>query len=124
MLNTMVFVALAGPPFVMTSAWPNTCNELMMPITSTKQVDDDSSGSVMNRQRANGPAPSIVAASYSVFGMPCRPARNRTIEKPICCQTLIMIIAGSAQVVLDSQEGGSVTPMAYRKLLSSPKSAW
>src|SRR5690625_6430146 len=123
MLNTMVSVALAGPPLVMTSAWANTSDELMMTITSTKKVVDESSGSVMNRKPANGPAPSIVAASYSVFGMPCRPARNRTIEKPICCQMLMMIIAGSAQVVLDNQEGGSVTPMAYRKLLSSPKSA-
>ncbi len=50
-----------------------------MLVTSTKKVVGLSSGRVMRKKRRTGPAPSIMAASYRFWGMPCRPARKMTI---------------------------------------------
>jgi hypothetical protein len=44
-------------------------------MTSRKNVDGPRSGTVMCLNVVQPPAPSMLAASYTSGGMPCRPAR-------------------------------------------------
>ena len=54
----------------------------MSEITTTKNVEGDSNGSVTLSRRRHGPAPSTLAASYISVGMAWRPASRMIITKP------------------------------------------
>ena len=57
----------------------------------------DSRGAVIRRKLAQRPAPSMVAASYSSPGMPCKPASSNSMLKPTPFQTVMMITLFLAQ---------------------------
>src|SRR5437660_1475934 len=54
----------------------------MIPSTRLKKIVGVSIGSVMWRKRAQLPAPSTLAASYSSSETPCSPARKMTMRVP------------------------------------------
>ena len=79
-------------------------------------------GTVTCRKRAQAPAPSIAAASYSVSEMFWSPARNTTmllpmLHSPMTTNTSFVTSGSKSQFRVGS-------PMAVSRLLISPKSDW
>ena len=87
--------ALPGPPFVMTNGSINSWKVPAKVITIWNSITGLSMGSVMRQNRRQGPAPSMVAASYRSAGMVCRPAVNSTMVKPVRFQMFMMTNACS-----------------------------
>ena len=79
------------------------------------------SGSVIFRNRRKVDAPSTADASSSSSGMPSRPARYMTIERPTNCQTRTTKIVQSAQVGSPVHARWSdSSPMLPSNVLSGP----
>ena len=80
----MTRVELIGPPaspctVVMMTAGVKTCSEPITAVTVMKTMVGLSSGKVMCQKLCHRFAPSILAASCSSRGMPCKPARKITM---------------------------------------------
>jgi len=91
-----------------------------MPMTRLKKITGEIIGRVTNQSLGNGPAPSIMAASYSSVGTPCSAARYRTMPPPTP-HILMTMKAGSAQVRSKSQAGPGI-PTSARMRLMTPAS--
>ena len=71
----MVSVAKPGPPSVITAIWSKTFRPLISDSVKQMVKEPEISGSVMKRNRCKADAPSMVAASCTSCGTPCRAAR-------------------------------------------------
>src|ERR1700730_15164709 len=84
----------------------NTESEPMIVRTTLKNIVGEISGSVMLTNRRQGPAQSILAASYISCGTPCSAARKMIMRvPPIVPHSDTMATDGMAQYVDCSQAG-------------------
>ena len=72
----------------MTQTRSKSCSEPMIDKKIQIRIVGPISGSVMRRVNCHPEAPSILAASMSSFGMPCRPARKMITAKPMYFQVI------------------------------------
>src|SRR4051794_27392631 len=92
----------------------------MSEMTSTKNVDGESSGRVMLNSRRHHPAPSILDASYMSVGIAWRPARRMIITKPRSFQAEARMIDGIAQLG-SVHHPGPVIPKNPSTVLTTPE---
>src|ERR1700739_4092686 len=91
----------------------------MIEITTTNDTAPRINGSVMENNRRTAPAPSILAAWYSVSGTPCIAASNTTVAKGTLFHTLTRHSDTIAQFGSISH-GIGPTPIQPSMMLSSP----
>ena len=97
----------------------------MMPSTRLKKIVGVIIGSVTWRRRAQLPAPSTLAASYSSSDTPCSPARKMTIRvPPTLAQSAREISAGIVQEGSWNQRGRTMPVARKTRRLTGPQSAW
>jgi len=89
-------------PLVIIQIWSKTWKVPMIPTITTNSVTGLSSGRVICRVVCQAEAPSILAASSSSGGMPCRPASSKMTPKPMNCQVSTTNIVYSTMVGLAS----------------------
>src|SRR5690606_3599694 len=116
---TTTWVELLGPPPVITYTWSNTWNPLISESTMTKNVDGDSSGSVIPNRRRHHPAPSSDAASYRSGLMDCSPASRITMTNPRSFHAEARMIDGMAHAGSAHQPGPSI-PNQARTVFTTP----
>ena len=115
----MTVVARSGPPRVVAYTSSNSCSALMVSHTSRNRLAGANSGTVMVRNRVNGFAPSIAAASCSSAGTPCSAARYTITEKPVQPQIVIATMTYMAWVG-DAKNGCDGAPIALSAALTRP----
>src|SRR5450759_1145812 len=93
----------------------------MVVVTMTNNMVGRSRGRVMCRNRCQLEAPSMAAASCSITGTDCNPARKMIIAVPKLRQEAIAISEGIAHVV-DPSQSGPWMPTQPRMVLNSPTS--
>ena len=96
-------VESSGPPCVITNGSSKNCIRPMLVTTVANSSVGRNNGTVTYRNRCHPVAPSTDAASYSSFGMACRPASRMIISRPMPRHVVISMIEGNAH-------DGSVEP--------------
>src|ERR1700739_135574 len=93
----------------------------MIEITTTNDIAARISGIVMNANCRISPAPSILAASYTVSGTPCIAASRMTVANGTLLHTLTMHSETMAHLGSTNQGTGPI-PIQPSMILSNPLS--
>src|SRR5437016_4814740 len=91
----------------------------MMPLIRLKKMVGESCGNVMCQNNCGAFPPSILAASYKLSGMDCRPARNTTMVGPILHKLNTINVGSADSVPVKNCPLGS--PNAPNRELIKPK---